>query len=83
VQQLFDLSGKVAAITGAGSGIGRAIAALFGRQGARVVALDLDETAARETADAAGLAFYRTGTVAEHPAFIRMLGDLVLAGAVA
>jgi len=52
VQQLFDLSGKVAAITGAGSGIGRAIATLFGRQGARVVALDRDEAAARETADA-------------------------------
>ena len=52
MQQLFDLSGKVAAITGAGSGIGRAIATLFGRQGARVVALDRDEAAARETADA-------------------------------
>jgi 2-keto-3-deoxy-L-fuconate dehydrogenase len=49
---LFDLSGKVAAITGAGSGIGRAIATLFGRQGAEVVALDIDERAASQTADA-------------------------------
>jgi 2-keto-3-deoxy-L-fuconate dehydrogenase len=49
---LFDLSGKVAAITGAGSGIGRAIATLFGRQGAFVVALDIDEGAARRTVDA-------------------------------
>jgi NAD(P)-dependent dehydrogenase (short-subunit alcohol dehydrogenase family) len=49
---LFDLSGKVAAITGAGSGIGRAIAMLFGRQGADVVALDIDERAAGGTADA-------------------------------
>ncbi|HEV3214649.1 MAG TPA: glucose 1-dehydrogenase [Vicinamibacterales bacterium] len=49
---MFDLSGKVAAITGAGSGIGRAIATLFGRQGAFVVALDIDEGAARRTVDA-------------------------------
>jgi NAD(P)-dependent dehydrogenase (short-subunit alcohol dehydrogenase family) len=47
---LFQLTDKVAVVTGAGSGIGRAIAALFARQGARVVALDIDEAAARETA---------------------------------
>ena len=46
------------------------------------VLYDLDMEA-RQTAEAAGLAFYRSGTVADHPAFIRMLGDLVLAGAVA
>lgn len=40
------------------------------------------EVEARETAAAAGVAFYRSGTVADHPAFIRMLGDLVRAGAV-
>ena len=53
---MFDLSGKVAAITGAGSGIGYAIASTFGRQGAHVVALDLDEQAARRVADAIGAA---------------------------
>jgi NAD(P)-dependent dehydrogenase (short-subunit alcohol dehydrogenase family) len=42
---LFDLSQKVAVVTGAGSGIGAAIAVLFARQGARVVALDLNESA--------------------------------------
>ena len=42
---MFDLSQKVAVITGAGSGIGAAIAVLFARQGARVVALDLNESA--------------------------------------
>jgi 2-keto-3-deoxy-L-fuconate dehydrogenase len=47
---LFELTEKVAAVTGAGSGIGRAIASVFGRQGARVLALDLDEAAARATA---------------------------------
>jgi NAD(P)-dependent dehydrogenase (short-subunit alcohol dehydrogenase family) len=46
---LFQLTDKVAVVTGAGSGIGRAIASLFGRQGARVVVLDVDETAARDT----------------------------------
>jgi NAD(P)-dependent dehydrogenase (short-subunit alcohol dehydrogenase family) len=43
------LKGKVAVITGAGSGIGRAAAQLFAREGARVVASDLDEAAATET----------------------------------
>jgi NAD(P)-dependent dehydrogenase (short-subunit alcohol dehydrogenase family) len=39
-------------VTGAGSGIGRAIATVFGRQGAHVVALDRDEAAAVATAAA-------------------------------
>ena len=49
---MFNLSGKVAVITGGGSGIGRAIASVFARQGAHVAALDLDEEAARRTVDA-------------------------------
>jgi 2-keto-3-deoxy-L-fuconate dehydrogenase len=50
--RVFDLSGRIAAVTGAGSGIGAAIAALFARHGAHVAALDIDERAARRTADA-------------------------------
>jgi NAD(P)-dependent dehydrogenase (short-subunit alcohol dehydrogenase family) len=42
----FRLDGKVAAITGAGSGIGAAIARLFGKQGARTAVLEIDEAAA-------------------------------------
>jgi NAD(P)-dependent dehydrogenase (short-subunit alcohol dehydrogenase family) len=49
---VFQLTGKVAVVTGGGSGIGAAISMLFARQGAHVVALDVDEAAARRTAEA-------------------------------
>jgi 3-oxoacyl-[acyl-carrier protein] reductase len=48
------LDGKVAVITGAGSGIGRATARRFAAAGARVIAADLDFARAHETC--AGLA---------------------------
>lgn len=44
------LADKVALITGAGSGIGRAMAVLFAQEGARVFVADLDEGSAAETA---------------------------------
>lgn len=46
---MFNLSGKVAVVTGGGSGIGRAISSVFARQGALVTVLDVDEMAARDT----------------------------------
>jgi NAD(P)-dependent dehydrogenase (short-subunit alcohol dehydrogenase family) len=44
------LEGKVAIITGAGSGIGRASAILFAQEGAKVVIAERDEAAGKETA---------------------------------
>jgi NAD(P)-dependent dehydrogenase (short-subunit alcohol dehydrogenase family) len=46
------LTGKVALITGAGSGIGRESALLFAREGAAVASVDVDLTSATHTADA-------------------------------
>jgi len=45
----LKLSGKVAIVTGAASGIGRASAIAFAREGARVVVADLSESGAEET----------------------------------
>jgi NAD(P)-dependent dehydrogenase (short-subunit alcohol dehydrogenase family) len=46
------LDGKVALITGAGSGMGRCAAELFTGEGARVVIADFDRDAGQSTADA-------------------------------
>jgi NAD(P)-dependent dehydrogenase (short-subunit alcohol dehydrogenase family) len=51
------LDGKVAAITGAGGGMGREAAILFAEEGAQVCVADVDGSAAEETASAAGDAF--------------------------
>ena len=47
---MFSLDHKIAVITGGGSGIGKAIAELFGKQGARVFVLDLNHDTAHKTA---------------------------------
>ncbi len=46
----MDPNGRVAVVTGAGSGIGREIALRLARAGARIIAADLDEPAAEATA---------------------------------
>ncbi len=46
----FSLAGKFAVITGAGSGLGRATAMMFGRKGADLALVDINLDTARETA---------------------------------
>lgn len=48
----MSLNGKATAITGAGSGMGRATAELFAAQGASVAVVDVDEDAAEDAAAA-------------------------------
>lgn len=76
------LSGKVAVITGAGAGLGRAAAQLFAKEGALVVVADLDETAGRGTVslvkDAGGTAAFVATDVTE-PASVEALIESTLA----
>ncbi|MGW5643920.1 SDR family NAD(P)-dependent oxidoreductase [Saccharopolyspora sp. NPDC003752] len=51
VALMRDNTRKTGLVTGAGSGIGRAAAIQFARQGAAVAVLDVDETTAAETAE--------------------------------
>lgn len=52
-ESMFDLSQKTAIVTGAASGLGRAIAFGFADRGASVACADIDEQGATEVADAA------------------------------
>ena len=49
--QLVDFKGKVALVTGAGSGIGQATALAFARAGAQVVVNDINPQGGAETLD--------------------------------
>lgn len=53
------MSGQLALVTGAGSGIGRATALALASHGAQVLCVDIDPAAARRTAEDAGGAAYQ------------------------
>ncbi|MFO1147486.1 MAG: SDR family oxidoreductase [Alsobacter sp.] len=63
----LGLSGRTALVLGAGGGLGRAIAAAFAREGARLALADIDEAA---------LAATRTGLAGEHIALAWNIADL-------
>lgn len=65
---MFQLTNKVAVITGGGSGIGKAMSVLFAKQGATVHIIELSEDNAKQTVDeiiaAGGKAFAHSCNVA-------------------
>lgn len=64
-----ELLGRIAIVTGAASGIGRAAARRFAEEGAQVVCADVDEAGGEETArliaDAGGTAVFQATDVAD------------------
>jgi len=70
------LKDKVAIVTGAASGIGRATALLFGREGARVVATDIassGETVMQEIRAAGGLATFIVHDVTDESTWLKVM----------
>jgi NAD(P)-dependent dehydrogenase (short-subunit alcohol dehydrogenase family) len=51
VAGLFDLAGRVAVVTGGGSGLGAAIATGYGQAGVKVVVVDINAEGAQQTVD--------------------------------
>ena len=74
------LEGRIAAITGGGSGIGRAIALGYAKQGAAVVVLDANAATAAQTATSikgdGGAAWSFELDVADHAACRRLAADV-------
>jgi 2-hydroxycyclohexanecarboxyl-CoA dehydrogenase len=71
------LNGKIAIVTGAGQGIGRAVAGKFAAEGATVVVTDLDEATARETADGLPGAVAIAADVTDRAGVEAMAGQVV------
>jgi dihydroanticapsin dehydrogenase len=75
------LHAKVAVITGAGAGIGRATAELFAEEGAAVVVAERDESSGRETVErikqAGGRALFVATNVADDASVARMAAEAI------
>jgi NAD(P)-dependent dehydrogenase (short-subunit alcohol dehydrogenase family) len=73
------LDGKIAIVTGAGSGIGRAIALGYAREGARVLAADLNLVGAQQTATQAseGQILAHHADVTDEASVIAMVAEAV------
>lgn len=73
-----SLQGKVALVTGAASGMGRAIARLFAAEGASVVLADVDEGGSKETeqliAESGGIAVFAPADVSDPGAIEAAVG---------
>jgi 2-keto-3-deoxy-L-fuconate dehydrogenase len=78
---MFSLEGKIALVTGAGSGIGAAIASVFARAGARVIVTDVNETAGQATVtaiqNAGGAAEFELLNVAEEESANRVAREVL------
>jgi 3-oxoacyl-[acyl-carrier protein] reductase len=76
-----SVAGRVAIVTGAASGMGRATARLFGAEGARVAVLDRDADGAAEVADAisigGGIAYARALDVTDPGQITAAVDDVV------
>ncbi len=77
---MFDLEGKITVITGAGSGIGKAIAERFAAQRSKVYLLDLNEQALTETtqsiAASGGNVKSVTCNVTDQPAVVSIFNQI-------
>jgi NAD(P)-dependent dehydrogenase (short-subunit alcohol dehydrogenase family) len=75
----MKLEAKVAVVTGAGSGIGRACATEFAREGARVVVADINAAAAQATAEAIGRTAIAIPTDVADPESVNRLAQKTIA----
>ncbi|GBL80453.1 Estradiol 17-beta-dehydrogenase 8 [Araneus ventricosus] len=71
------LNGRVAIVTGGGSGIGRAVCKVFAKEGATVIAADLNEASVKETIqDISGKHFAHTVDVSKNDSVLELVSRI-------